>query len=344
MSTDQENSKQLNVSITSYIKRLNNMIYEYNLDKTEDTDDYEKRQYVIEQSVGDFLLTFANRLYFQSTEHSGQEDLIQIDLKKNSFMDGHLHYIYMIEELLQKHISLYITMLKYKKEEASFHEASLISFVSNECHECGERVQYFLDINDMTVKPRKTEKCSMLNIDKPHSMKLDLSSGKILIANDMRELFGNREIMRQKENDFMKEKTGRPFNSVNHRKGRILNTNFWSQQGLMYFQANDLSPEYFWNNEEKHIIFKNVLDDEVVSDKETFLGSVCTDLWAIQAMSIETFKRLCQENKLDEDKIIKELDIEIHDVPKGVYTCVNYFELIEDNDDLNVYCEIQFKK
>lgn len=345
MSTDQKKSKQLNISLTSYIKKLNDKIYEYNLDKTEDADDYEKRQYVIESSVEDFFSTFGNRLYFQTTEHSGQDDLVKIDFNKNLFIAGsHISYIYIAEELIQKYISYYITMFKHKKEKASFYDVSNIFFVSNECHECGERVQYLLDFNDMTIKPRKTETCFMSKIEKTHSMELDLNSGKVLVANDMRELYGDRDIMRQKENDFMKEKTGRPFNSVNNRKGRILNTNFWSQQGLMYFQANDLSPEYFWNNEEKHIIFKNVLDDEVVSDKETFLDSVCTDLWAVQAMSIDTFKRLCYENKLDEDKMIKELDIEIHDVPKGIYTCTNYYELIEDNEDLNTYCIIQLKK
>lgn len=47
-------------------------------------------------------------------------------------------------------------------------------------------------------------------------------------------------------------------------------------------------------------------------------------------MSMDTFKRLCHENGLNEEDMIEEQNIEIHDIPKGIYKCTTYYELIED--------------
>jgi hypothetical protein len=78
-------------------------------------------------------------------------------------------------------------------------------------------------------------------------------------------------------------------------------------------------------------------------NNERRLGSICTDLWAIHAMSMDTFKKLCKQHELDEEEMIRKLDIKIHNVTKGIYQCTTYYETIEDRG-MCVFHSIELKK
>lgn len=251
------------------------------------------------------------------------------------------------------------TLVSTEPNYMTFEERIDFSTTSSSCCVCdahmGLKYDYDTKTVSLTERSKKAGICPGKEIDPKHSMELDLSGGKILIANDMRCLFGEVD---EEEAEFHKANESRT-SSVNSMLGRINNTNFWASLGMMYFQSGNTCPSYFWNPDKHYFVFRDAFEDwEDYTDvepkwdelpftldleKEVDKGYVCTDLWAVNAMSMETFKALCAKNGFDEELMIRECSISIHDVTPGIYTCTTYYEM-PNSESMKIYHSVQLKE
>jgi len=273
-----------------------------------------------------------------------------------------------LEDIIFTHLSIYLKGIYihlfnedgkvYQKSLNNFYEYCQLATYRLECHACGESLALYFDYDSMTIKPVLKESCIFNNVSKHHSMDIDLSCGQLLIANDMRLLFGEIKSQDSIEMEFQNRRNKGHYISVNNTFGRMLNTEMWAENNMMYFQTGNTSPNYYFNKEKNYFVFRDPFEDweeyqdeapntsnlpfAIEIDNEEKLGYVCTDLWAINAMSMETFKKLCKENNLNEEEMIQKLHIKIHNVTKGVYQCTTYYETIEDRD-MCIYHSIELK-
>lgn len=265
--------------------------------------------------------------------------------------------------IISSYLSVYFRIFNKNNEEYNnklpifFHLCKYAGHYM-ECHSCGKNLSLYFDFDSMSIKPKLEDSCIFNTISKIHSMELDLSCGQILFANDMRELFGDRDYQDKFENEFVDRENGGRLISVNNTLGRILNTKMWAENGMMYFQTRNTSPGYYFNQEQQYFVFRDAFEEweeyqdeapdldelhiPVDINNEKYLNFISTDLWAVNAMSMDTFRKLCQQNSLNEEEMIEELNIKIHNVKKGIYQCTTYYEEIEDYD-MSVYHLIKLK-
>jgi hypothetical protein len=89
-------------------------------------------------------------------------------------------------------------------------------------------------------------------------MELDLSSGQLLLANDMRELFGSDKEQDAIDQEFQDRRNEGQYISINNTLGRMLNTEMWAENDMMYFQTGNTSPNYYFNEEKKLFCFQRL--------------------------------------------------------------------------------------
>lgn len=273
-----------------------------------------------------------------------------------------------LEDIIFKHLSIYLKNIyirlfnkddkAYQKSLNNFYEYCQLATYRLECHACGESLALYFDYDSMTIKPALEESCMFNNVSKHHSMDLDLSCGQLLVANDMRVLFGDQDKQRKIEREFESRRNQGHYISVNNTFGRMLNTEMWAENNMMYFQTGNTSPNYYFNEAKNYLVFRDPFEEweeykdeapdtknlpfAIEVDNEKYLGYICTDLWAINAISMDTFKKLCEENNLNEEEMIRKLDIKIHNVKKGVYQCITFYETADDID-MCIYHAIEYK-
>lgn len=273
-------------------------------------------------------------------------------------------FYFALDSIIPSYLSFYFRLFGAKNLDGQealdrFNKLSKVFTHRMECHACGKNLALYFDFDTMTLKPVSEESCIFNSISKQHSMELDLSSGKLLIANDMRRLFGSDEEQDAIEQEFQDRRNEGRHISINNTLGRMLNTEMWAENDMMYFQTGNTSPNYYFNEEKNYFVFRDAFEEwEEYQDKapdldnlpfsidlnnEKHLGSICTDLWAIHAMSMDTFKQLCKQHGLDEEEMIRKLNIKIHNVTKGIYQCTTYYETIEDMG-MYVFHSIELKK
>lgn len=152
-----------------------------------------------------------------------------------------------------------------------------------------------------------------------YTYKINIPSGKLLFANDLRELFP--ELDRFDDDKYITEKSGYS-NSINSELGVMYTQEFWNNHGMIYVQVGNTSPHVFQDSITKNIEvkFKSIYtpqkgdedldvddsDDDEDPDyvknytaTENDLGSVCTDLWAVCGIDHDLMKDLCNKHKID---------------------------------------------
>ena len=150
-----------------------------------------------------------------------------------------------------------------------------------------------------------------------YTYKLNIPSGKLLFANDLRELFP--EFSRFEADKYITEKSGYQ-NGINSELGVMYTQEFWNNHGMIYVQVGNTSPHVFQDSITKNIqvkfesIYTPQEGDEVIevdedSDDdpdyiknytatEKDLGYICTDLWAVCAIDHDLMKALCKKHKI----------------------------------------------
>lgn len=207
------------------------------------------------------------------------------------------------------------------------------------CSDCSMAVHTMFNLERMAFVGGGDVACEFESKSKIHTMNLEVNDGKLMIANDMRRLFGEREDVRQMEEEYIDRNYGGGINTVNSVRGRMVNTECWEEQGMMYFQADNMSLDYFHNNDLDTIIFREG-DSDTVHEDGTHVGTISTNLWAVHAMSGNTFTSLCKRNTLSEQDMIEELGIVTVDVPNGDYECTSYFEVIDEQESGGIFYSI----
>ena len=151
-----------------------------------------------------------------------------------------------------------------------------------------------------------------------YTYKLNIPSGKLLFANDLRELFPEFDSF--EADKYITEKSGYN-NSINSELGVMYNQEFWNNHGMIYVQVGNTSPHVFQDSITKNIevkfesIYTPQKVDEYVevdedsdedpdytknyTDTEKDLGYICTDLWAVCAIDYDLMKSLCTKHNIN---------------------------------------------
>lgn len=167
------------------------------------------------------------------------------------------------------------------------------------------------------------------------SRTISLPSGKLVFANDLREMLP--EDADEQSDKYIIEKSGY-YNTINSLYGQELHTDFWLSLGLIYISTGNTSPTIFKDTKTNTIsakhetIYDRENDEDVdnTTENEVEVGSVCTDVWAVCAMDYSVFSALINNQDSDEgddaDDDLDESDyIECSvDVPPGDYTLTIY--------------------
>ncbi len=158
--------------------------------------------------------------------------------------------------------------------------------VSPECSHCGQTVT--ADANGDTFVPRY--ECSEPGGLKPYDVLLDVSSGKIVFANDLRSL-----VVIEDEAD------------VNTRFGQKTRTKAAADAGMVLVFTGNSCPSVVRNGDEIHV--------GISLPRKGRLGTVVTDLWWYSAMDHDFFLSRCEAKGGSPE----DFDYFVVEVDPGVY-------------------------
>lgn len=161
------------------------------------------------------------------------------------------------------------------------------------CGECGNRV-YFERVGSTLVA--KSE-CDMPGGIPPYDVLLNVPSGRIVMANDLRE-------MTMVEGSF----------NVNTTKGQMDLTRAYAEDGMAHIFTGNTCPGVYEQSEGYAVALDNN-SDATASDPGPKRGSICTDLWWYSAMDKDLFEARCAEQSIDPTGLI-EVELEVE---PGVY-------------------------
>lgn len=206
--------------------------------------------------------------------------------------------------------------------------AQNINMGSMECYYCGEHFRYVFDGETFTAQTF----CSQPGGIKKMFMELNVPSGKMVFANDLRRWFrihGHYNV----NNNIGVLLTTKAYEKVGMAHGFVSNT----CPGVYQIDARTLSisgsaSECYWDNEVKKYfpVSEEQIQKQTPLGKE--VGGICTDLWWYSIVDFEDFKCrfLDMGGTLQEFNDYIEDRCDVVDVDSGVYTITHY--LISDND------------
>lgn len=181
------------------------------------------------------------------------------------------------------------------------------------CSECGESMNFTFTAEGLNVD----RACLTPGGLKPYHVLLDVPSGKIVFANDLRTLVVVEEA------DV----------SVNARLGCKQTTEAHARAGMVHISVGNTCPSVFREPDGSLVVASRYIpeDDDTLSDEEyarldaaldqTRLGSICTDLWWYSAMDHDHFLGRCAAEGYEPD----DFDIFTVDVEPGVYAFTDEF-------------------
>lgn len=190
-----------------------------------------------------------------------------------------------------------------------------------------------------------------------YSYNVNIPSGKLLFANDLRELFP--DLSRFEVNTYITEKSGYN-NNVNSDLGVMYSQEFWNNHGMIYVQVGNTSPHVFQDTVTQNIEVKfdsvykpqerddelkfNDSDDEDEDGEdpdyvknytatEKDLGYICTDLWAVCAIDHDLMKTLCEKHHINFEELsgsciavtVEPGEYIVHSFNAASYACKNTF-------------------
>lgn len=168
---------------------------------------------------------------------------------------------------------------------------------------------------------------------KPLKLFLKIPSGKIVIANDLRDIFD----IKKNEDDF----------NVNQIYGKFKCSKFWAKKGMFHCFVGNSCPNVYKNLNNKELIIGDVDQKElnqinkrnVPKKLKNFpianyrkISNITTGLWWYSIMDYGLYCKLIKENPT-------RVDIEIFDIEPGIYKCLHYHHLKKDEYMLEKNCE-----
>lgn len=171
---------------------------------------------------------------------------------------------------------------------------------------------------DMTVRPLEELTCRFPDGIKDISFTIEIMSGKMVVANDFREFFNDET--RDIYHYAMKKYDG--YDCVNSGFGTLIYADFMAQQGLGYISTGNSCPTVSKDENTGQIIVHRFMKDSAMVK----LGSVCTDLWAVQLVDYDLLKEKSELSQEDFEEYLKDNDAIVIEVPAGVYKFTDHGE------------------
>lgn len=193
------------------------------------------------------------------------------------------------------------------------------------CYCCGAEYILIPNMENHTIEMLDKSICQFENGIDDSKADIQVKSGKLVFANIFGEIIPNKS---QLVFEFAKEKYGY-YQSINSLIGTIMNFEFEASRGVAYIFTGNTCPSVFKNKTSGLISIKSSSEQ---NDDDELMGSICTDLWAAQAIDYDILKNFYKEFNFDEDdisnndldidfeKYLKKINSFIVDVEPGTYT------------------------
>lgn len=180
-------------------------------------------------------------------------------------------------------------------EEVVFDVSSSIRL----CSECGTKLDFRYDGKRIYCT---TPQCEHVGGLPPYDVRIDIPSGRIVFANDMRSLIEPnwREVI--------------PYFSVNGSLGKSREAKWFEERGMAFSFVGNTCPSIYQLKQDTLLIgwlYNEEGDDELLHSH----GTITTDLWWYCAMDGDKFDSI----KGDYDEDIVEIN-----VPPGQYSFISY--------------------
>jgi hypothetical protein len=170
--------------------------------------------------------------------------------------------------------------------------------ILNTCSECGEQFTFRREGTTLIAE----SECAVPGGIQPYSVLLNVPSGRIVMANDLRELT-------QINDNF----------NVNKTCGQVGLTKAYAEDGMVHIFVGNTCPGVYEKDGKIEVGLDNSWqdDEEDLSAEQVGkdLGSICTDLWWYSAMDGDLFEARCAEQGIDPKSLI---EVEVN-VEPGVY-------------------------
>lgn len=259
---------------------------------------------------------------------NGKYDGLTIAQIKEKFKYEHM------SSRIEQFYELAIGMLFYSLLDGDEKEKTITQFIRNftgigfhnvevQCDSCGCTCRLYLqEGNKFSLNSRSEgmnkmkgqQPCSFPSKDVFFTGTLNVPSGKLIFVNDFRDLYTKEERDGNKD-------------SINSVIGLKKNFEYWLSLGMIYIFTSNTSPSIFKNNVNGEVSIKSQYDynpdtDEEIdnyTDDETYLGYICTDLWAACGMDYENFRARCEEKGISAEEYMQKNSAVLVDLKPGVY-------------------------
>ena len=259
---------------------------------------------------------------------NGKYDGLTVAQIKEKFEYEHMSY------RIEQFYEFAIGMLFYSLLDGDDKEKTITQFIRNltgigsnnvevQCDSCGCTSRLYLqEGNKFSLNSRSEgmnkmkgqQPCSFPSKDVFFTGTLNVPSGKLIFVNDFRDLYTKEERDGNKD-------------SINSVIGLKKNFEYWLSLGMIYIFTSNTSPSIFKNNVKGEVSIKSQYDynpdtDEETAnytDDETYLGYICTDLWAACGMDYENFRARCEEKGISAEEYMQENSAVLVDLEPGLY-------------------------
>jgi hypothetical protein len=201
------------------------------------------------------------------------------------------------------------------------------------CSHCEEKP--FLEFNGKTF--RLSEKCPRPDGIKIVETELDLRSGKVVVANDLRGYFDDENV----ETDFY----------VNEKIGILRTTEAYASLGMAHAFVGNTCPGVYRINDKKFTVSNGIYDwedeDKNVKPEGEQVASICTDLWWYSICDYNVFKDKVKKAGGILKDALDNNDCEVFNVKPGIYKVTHDFEARykdDENTDIADYGTFEWVK
>lgn len=156
-----------------------------------------------------------------------------------------------------------------------------------------------------------------------YSVKLNVPSGRIVVADDLRGVFGDAEEVRP-------ELEQEDYNAT---KGRVLHARVYEELGVAYGCVLNTCPDVFLvsdGDEQKLVIASTEWDEEadepIIPAGWTKIAGICTDLWAYSIADYDDYvakRAVAEEAGFPSGR---DADVEVAEIPAGVWEFTHFAE------------------
>ncbi len=306
----------------------------------------------LSKEIMDVLIQYWYSFKFGNLTHNaGLDDAVLYKDYSDGSVDGlYFRWMDQIEELLE-HISKLENKSNfvYQKAWEGLCDLFLKSKTISGCYCCGKEYSLIANPETQTIEMLDKSICPFPNGIEDAKSDIPIKSGKLVFANIFGDIIPNKS---QLVFEFAKKRYGY-YQNINSLIGSVMNFEFEASRGIAYIFTGNTCPSVFKNKENGLISIKNSYEKK---DYEQEVGSICTDLWAVQAIDYELLKNYYKEAGDKENEINIDTDFEeylrninafIVDVKPGIYTVTfscKFPNNYNDDNEQTYFGDIVFKE